>query len=286
MFLPDWTTWSGKKLDISKRDDHGEIHNGQSSTTQTTMSPARAASRSLNDTKLLYLSQIGDALKASFEYETEKRKRIVKNVLAGPRAFVGTSELAETIMFNYTSAKASLETLTEDQASDVAVRLAEAKANPTVLSCQRMISTPSRLQVETAEELVVERLVKTNLPRLPSGPTAIIDQVAYEFHKQAPAIWTETLLRGTGNAKSTVDEALAEARAKILTLTAELAQASPTHHRNTAAIVGGVAGGGGDLRPRAHRLRCISPCPSTSSSTGANSRSEGYRRTFRSSKKR
>jgi MYXO-CTERM domain-containing protein len=51
-------------------------------------------------------------------------------------------------------------------------------------------------------------------------------------------------LRGTDHAKSIVDEALAEARAKILTPTAEPAQASPSHHRNTAAIVGGVAGGG------------------------------------------
>jgi hypothetical protein len=51
-------------------------------------------------------------------------------------------------------------------------------------------------------------------------------------------------LRGTDNAKSPVDEALAEARAKILTLTAEPAQASSTHHRNTAAIMGGVAGRG------------------------------------------
>lgn len=51
-------------------------------------------------------------------------------------------------------------------------------------------------------------------------------------------------MRETDNAKSTVDEALAEARAKILTPTAEPAQASPTHHRNTAAIVGGVAGEG------------------------------------------
>jgi hypothetical protein len=161
----DWTTWSEKK-GISKRGGHDEIQNGQfstTSTTQTTMSPARVASQSLNDTKLLYISQIGDALKASSEYETEKRKWIVKNVLAGLRALIGTLELAETVGFNYTSAKASLEALTEDQASDVAVRLVEAKANWTVLSCQRMlrlISIPSKLQTETAEEHVVERLVR------------------------------------------------------------------------------------------------------------------------------
>lgn len=51
-------------------------------------------------------------------------------------------------------------------------------------------------------------------------------------------------MRETDNAKSTVDEAHAEARAKILTPTAEPARASPTHHRNTAAIAGGVAGKG------------------------------------------
>jgi hypothetical protein len=36
---------------------------------------------------------------------------------------------------------------------------------------------------------VVERLVKTNLPRLSSRPTATIDQIAYEFYKQALAIF-------------------------------------------------------------------------------------------------
>jgi hypothetical protein len=53
------------------------------------------------------------ALKASFEYETEKRKWTVKTVLVGLRALIGTPELAETIRFNYTSAKASLEALTD-----------------------------------------------------------------------------------------------------------------------------------------------------------------------------
>jgi hypothetical protein len=107
------------------------------------MSPARVASQSLNDTELLYLSQIGDALKLSFEHETEKREWIIENVLGGLRALIGTPELAETVRFNYTSAKASLEVLTEDWASDVAVRLAETKANSTMLPCQRMLGLVS-----------------------------------------------------------------------------------------------------------------------------------------------
>ena len=105
---------------------------------------------------------------------------------------MGTLELAETARFNYTSAKVSLEALTEDWASDVAVRLAETKANSAVPSCQQMLrlisTTFFQVQTETAEEMVVERLVKTNLPRLPPGPTATIDQIAYEFYKQALAI--------------------------------------------------------------------------------------------------
>ena len=88
-----------------------------------------------------------------------------------------------------------------------------------------------QVQTETTDENVVERLVKTNLPRLPSGPTATIGQIAYEFYKQALAIIGPKLYcEKTDNAKSAVDEALAEARAKILTPTAEPAQASLTHH--------------------------------------------------------
>jgi hypothetical protein len=52
------------------------------------------------------------------------------------------------------------------------------------LATQRISRLPFfQVQTETAEEDVVERLVKTNLPRLPSGPTATIDQIAYEFYK-------------------------------------------------------------------------------------------------------
>jgi len=98
-------------------------------------------------------------------------------VLAGLRALIGMQELAETVRFNYTSAKVSLDALTEDWANDVAVRLAETKANSTMLSCQqmfRLISTPSKCELRRQRKMW---LVKTNLPRLPSEPTATIDQI-------------------------------------------------------------------------------------------------------------
>ena len=90
-------------------------------------------------------------------------------------------------LLDYTSAKASLEALTEDWASDVAVRLAEMKANSRVLSCQQMlrsVSTPSsKCKPRRQRKNVVEKLAKTNLPPIPSGPMTTIDQTAYEFYK-------------------------------------------------------------------------------------------------------
>jgi hypothetical protein len=57
-----------------------------------------------------------------------------QTVVAELRALIGTPEFAETIRSNYTNANAYLEALAEDWASDVAVRLAETKANSIVLS--------------------------------------------------------------------------------------------------------------------------------------------------------
>lgn len=78
-----------------------------------------------------------------------------QTVVAELRALIGTPEFAETIRSNYTNANAYLEALAEDWASDVAVRLAETKANSIVLSSLPTGVQANRdtfqMQAETAE---------------------------------------------------------------------------------------------------------------------------------------
>jgi len=67
----------------------------------------------LNDQHIWHTFIPSTALKASFEYETGEGEWTVKTVLAGLPALIGTPELAEIVRFNYTSAKTSLEALTD-----------------------------------------------------------------------------------------------------------------------------------------------------------------------------
>jgi hypothetical protein len=74
----------------------------------------------------------------------------------------------------------------------VVVRPAETKANSGSAAFPVNRSSAGRdtfqVQTETQRKIVVERLVKTNLPPIQSVSMFTIDQTAYEFYKQALAI--------------------------------------------------------------------------------------------------
>jgi hypothetical protein len=79
----------------------------------------------------------------------------------------------------------------------------------------RLVATLSKCEPRRQRNSMVERLVTAGLPLMLPGPIVTIDQTAYEFYKLARLLRTETLLQETDNAELAVDEALAEARAKM-----------------------------------------------------------------------